>query len=453
MSSCAGTAKAAQEGPPWSSLPPGVLQLIFDAASRWQDPGPCLAARVCRAWRSAAAGCGGIRLLYVAQAANTSFNAWLGRNSHQLGSLVLSDGNQRTIHDVLGALADAATAAAAAGRPLRLHTLRVLEGDPFMAVTGRLVSVLPNLLCLQLPPIPDSYRTQAFVVQMAPFQQATQLQELYFSGPPQFMDCVQQVVDLLPASLQRLSWAASRGAQCPDLSHLTRLTFLQLRSWPLPRGPLTSKLPPGLQQLELAGDCMSASQLQEQNETLTGCHGVCDEGDQLQLQSHWANLRSWSGVPASRLLSPRVGGVLQQLVKLSSLGVTTGPADDLQPVVSAASSLKRLRRLQLQMRGHSLAPGQLAALTQLSLLHVCGRMYFGRQGQLQVGGDWAAELGRMSRLRWLSAWGSCRCWCWGVLGTGLKVTLSRCCPVCSGWGSATCDSCLHACCCWVSLAC
>jgi hypothetical protein len=133
-------------------LPANALQHIFGSASSPHTPGSCLAAVVCRTWQSAAAGCKGIRLLYRAGPAYESFIAWLGHGSQQLEALILS--GYSDTDNVLGALADAAEAAATSGEPLRLRTLRVL-GCVELALAGRLIAALPFLhtLCNTVHPL------------------------------------------------------------------------------------------------------------------------------------------------------------------------------------------------------------------------------------------------------------------------------------------------------------
>jgi hypothetical protein len=198
---------AAAEQRDWVALPAGVLQYTFCLASTCHTPGTCLAAPVCRAWRSAAAGCSGtIRLLYHAgyRPADTSFITWLNNNSQQLGALILGSSNSIDNQPVLAALAEAAAAAQAAGRPLRLHTLRVMQeyatvttgsGDFCIAVqrmqgfvdahaVGQLVASLPHLRCLQLGITLSVSGTEGdFLATLAPLQRATQLEELYLQGP------------------------------------------------------------------------------------------------------------------------------------------------------------------------------------------------------------------------------------------------------------------------------
>jgi hypothetical protein len=351
-----------------------VLQLIFSAASTWQGPGPCLVARVCRAWRSAAGGCKVTHLLYAAgyPTADDSFRTWMGRNSHRLSALILSSSSFQAANTLLGALADAASAAVAAGRPLPLHTLRVLGCQPDLEVSRRLLAGLCNLRCLQLSPAPPSTRRSGahlrhgVVEGFAPLQQATQLQELYFSRPPEDKRCMQEVANLLPASLQRLSWTSSGFSPVvPDLSRLERLSFLRLQSWSKQAGwtaPLTRRLPRGLQQLDLGRVKIQPSGLEHERDVLTGFDGVCLRPTRdMELQRGWTNLRSLTGVYATSLTQLELCAVLRQLVKLSALESHAAHAQtNLPRVLPAACSCQGLRRLHLKLGSLQQQPGPLS---------------------------------------------------------------------------------------------
>jgi hypothetical protein len=376
---------------------------------------------VCQAWRSAAAGCSGIRLLYQVgyAAADNSCAIWLGRNSQQLEVLIISS-SYDTADKVLAPLADAAAAAVAAGRPLPLHTLRVLGHGPGLELTSRLLAALPNLTCLQLMaewPVVSSKKSAAAVERhVALFQQATQLQELYLTGPQQHIHWDRKVPELLPASLKRLAlangvWHQALGA--PDLSHLTQVTFLQLSSWrgQHRRGPLSAQLPPRLQQLQLRAMKMRPSQLQQEREVLTGFTGVWTSDEETQVQSSFTNISVLSAVPVTDLMQRKGHAVLQRLAHLSDLGVDATRFEsyehDLRSSVSAMCSMQGLRRLYLEMSNPGQKLGQLSALTQLTYLRVSvqhsgGQLREHRQQYNQLACAWAAELGRMPWLRWLS---------------------------------------------------
>jgi hypothetical protein len=298
----------------------------------------------------------------------------------------------------------------AAGRPLALHTLRVLGPGLELDVTGRLLEGLPNLTRLQLQPQskPESYDSQkAASKDLAHLKTAMQLEELYITGPPSDIVTLQQVADLLPASLKRLSWTTIDCTKpAPNLAHLKRLTFLRLEDWcALLTWPLSVLLPTGLQQLELGGLFLPPSMLREQQELLTGFHGLFLLGDELQVQCSWTKLRSLEGVWASNFRRPQVCAALQQLVKLSVLEVRArATGQDLQRAVSAAAGLQGLRRLHMEVPDLLQMSGQLAALTRLTHLKVFFReqQHEQDQQQLEQQRGWAAEVGRMSWLRWLS---------------------------------------------------
>jgi hypothetical protein len=360
---------------------------------------------VCRTWRSAAAGCKGIRLLYHAgcPAADASFTTWLERRSPQLEALTLSNCRLHATDDILSALAKAGKEAAAAGRPLRLSTLRLLVRTPEVVVMCRLLSAFPHLRCLQL----DSrllYVGKAHcngLQGLAPLRQATQLQELYLVGPGVSGDRAGKVAQLLPASLQRLSWAASRTtlACVADLSHLTNLTFLQLSGWYPGEASFSDQLPRGLQELRLVGMDIPLAVLEPERDILTCCSGV--HSDNLSLMATLPKLRALSQVESKHLGTPIVRSTVRQLAHLSDMEVVSvvfGFA--LQPVLSAVSSVQGLRRLTLHVQQLQDRPHGLAALTQLTHLMVTTCRPSGQQQQQQRA--WAAELWRMAGLRWLS---------------------------------------------------
>jgi hypothetical protein len=405
----------------WPALPAGVLQPIFCLASTWQTPGPCLAALVCRTWRAAAAGCSGICLLYAAgrDAADQSFSTWLGRSSGQLGALILVTTTTVTSTSKCGlimtALAQAAEAAQAAGRPLRLHTLRVLGGDLHGRVEvptiARLVVALPHLRFLQLGMRPATSSigptgTQQALQQLAPLQGATQLEELYLVGPCALQ---QDLGRLLPPSLKRLSWLPSPFVSTVgcDLSPLTQLTFLQLGFWGWKDIRSSSRLPPGLQQLEVADTCETNwVVLEEQREVVTAWdfQQVEEEGA-WQLLPGLSNLRA---ITASAFdleeQGLAAGAAFKQLTQLVSLTLSTDSWDDterraVQAAVASAASISSLRRLHLDSRDLP-APPALAAVTQLTQLRVSATWPPHINTEQQQA--WADALGSMVGLRWLS---------------------------------------------------
>jgi hypothetical protein len=122
--------------------------------------------------------------------ADQSLAAWLAQNSPQLEALTLAGSYVQSNGVILTALADAAAAAQAAGRPLQLHTLRVVglvRGYVYIHTIGRLLAGLPRLRCLQLgmcvpceqgSPVPEVDGVPA-IQQLSSLHGATQLQELY----------------------------------------------------------------------------------------------------------------------------------------------------------------------------------------------------------------------------------------------------------------------------------
>jgi hypothetical protein len=370
----------------WASLPSDVLKYIFYVASTWQAPGSCLAAPVCQAWRTAAAGCSGIRLLYLAgyPAADESFRAWLEHNSPQLGSLIISSRDSYSAaNGPLRALAEAAAAAAAAGRPLRLHTLRVLGNGPDMEVTGLLLVGLPELACLQLQhgciAGDIGYSEAAVRKHLAPLKQARQLEEFHSYGPTRGTRCTRAIARRLPASLKRLSWSQCSGVpqHVPKLTHLTSVTSLQLGGWTGVQG-FSRQLPPSIQQVFVDRHVYLAL-LQDMPGVLTGyndCVPRRQGGDQLQLLGSHTSLRSLSCM-AESLERPEVYDALRKLRSLVAVAVDSGFSDlgnrvlrNLQPAVSAIASFQGLRSLVLHVPRPLPQPPQLAALTQLTRLRV-----------------------------------------------------------------------------------
>jgi hypothetical protein len=377
---------------------------------------------VCRGWLLASAGCSDIRLLYVAghPASDKSFASWLGTNSWRLEALTLTSSYDSSddSHDrvkVLDALADAATAAAAAGRPLQLRMLRVFKRRVKLSLISRLLPGLPNLRCLRvcIPGVGqprNNQAAQAAVLQqgLAALKQATQLEELWLGGPRSGCFNWECVADLMPLSLKSLSWDTHQGgsgAYLPSLSHLVQLTSLRLRDWDLDSQCLEylGASHPSLQQLELLGHAAHVRIPQQQRHLLVGC-AQCDRIG--RSTEGYSQLRA---ISASVLGFPRAGTRLMQLSQLSAVSVDADrlqrarPPLDLQAVVTTASSLSSLRRLDLKPQNEQwwrlLTPTGLSTLTQVTRLTVFCEVYTPLQHE-QVA--WAEEVGRMTQLRWLS---------------------------------------------------
>jgi hypothetical protein len=397
----------------WLTLPAGILQLIFCLASTWYTHGACLASLVCRTWRQAAAGCSSIRLLYQVGSADQSFTTWIGRNSQQLEALTLSGWHFSNIDAILTALAEAAAAARAAGRPLQLRTLRVLQKSIPLHITGQLLAALPHLRRLQLgislPDIMLSSDKWGNQIQqyLAPLQSATQLEELHLTDSSLYFHVgVIPMAALLPPSLRRLSW--SYGTQAPstqDLSHLTKLTFLRLVGG---RVQDSSRLPPRLQQLELVIVKMDLEVLEEQKEALTAWDTFRLRDTHVQqLLPCFTNMAA-AVVKASDLCDPAAQAALAQCKKLSTLAVETESwihepwAESMPAVVTTAASLRGLRRLHLTLSHLPDPPAGFAALTQLTHLKVSVSWRTGSEEQRQRQRAWVAEVGHMAGLRWLS---------------------------------------------------
>jgi hypothetical protein len=407
--------KAAGVQRDWLALPPGVLVHIFCAASTWQIPGTCLVASVCRTWRAAAAGCRGIRLLYQAGrlAVDEALCTWLGHNSQQLEAFTLGSyySSSKRAHLVLQALADAAAAAQAAGRPLQLRTLRVLGPGPDLATTGKLLANLPHLHTLQLAPEVTAGEVASpdadLLVQegLAPLQQATQLRQLYLARPaaavPQGYSA--GIAELLPTGLQRLSWEAPLAGPLPDLSHATQLTFLQLRGgWERGEGSSDSTsggLPPTLQQVELVYTSALPEVVKDRPGLVTQWHAT----NRADLQRHLSRLTSLqsTSVSAGYLEAAAVRTALGKHATLSALSVHASHSAP-QPVIAALgtlASIRNLRCLELSLNGFSMpeasALSALTGVTRLSTLLASGLT--GEHYRPLIAG-----IGGMTSLRWLS---------------------------------------------------
>jgi hypothetical protein len=278
----------------------------------------------------------------------------------------------------------------------------VLGSGIELALMGRLLAGLPNLTCLQLevdaPPAPNGSNKRGKKPKLLDnLPQAPPLQQLYFTGPPFVMGLAGNWAQWLPDTLQRLSWRCASKYKCytSAMSRLRQLKFMQSDGWRLSDRFCRQHLPAGLQELELVNTYSYFIQLIDQLDRLTAyspAHGHRDGGLPRLVTCPCRNVKA---VP--HILAVNVGPTtLQQLTALSSLGVG-GSRQFLQPVMEAASSCSSLCRLQLRLNSLE-EPLQLAPLTQVTHLAVsCSSC-----GDQQQQGPWAAEVGRMSWLRWLS---------------------------------------------------
>jgi hypothetical protein len=372
------------------------------------------------------------------------FTQWLTRNIGQLQELSLtftlssksSSGNIGSCGGnaiwILWTLVWAAEEAQAAGLPLPLHTLRVLGVGLDPPLIRGLLRHLPSLRCLQLmrqdtlcyrnelavatcpldyhrsltTPWDTSlsrYYTEGGPGYWKSLQQATQLQELYLQHPSS-SDARAARAGQLPCSLKRLGWDYNSGpytymSMDPDLAHLTQLSFLQLHG-PCD-GPFISQLPAHIQAVDLP-DVSAPSLLLPQAQGGAGA-GVQQQEQQQQEQQQLSSFRNVCAARATieDLRNPASCAVLVQQSKLSALAVKSryrGPAaassSDMQAVVSAAASIPSLRHLDLDLleAPPPLFAAQLTGLTRLTLA----------RGSTQQHHAWAAELGGMPNLKWLS---------------------------------------------------
>jgi hypothetical protein len=345
------------------------------------------------------------------QAADQSFATWLEHNSSQLEALTLScnwDSNDST-DLVLEALADAAAAAQAAGRPLQLHTLRVLGTEVELGLMIELLAVLPHLRGLQVA-LHHTFRMDSAarhlgarvrgVLRPLGLQKATQLQHLHLYG-----QCTGYhvrsgaTVHILPRTLQRLSLIASSHHQLPDLTDLTGCTALQLA------GNTAANLPPGLQELQLSEMRALPAVLLEHQHVLTAWHGYSRlpfAGEQQQMSS-FTSLRAIT-LGLDQLLTPAVTTAVASHASLCSLRLFTADRNAtpgrMQAAFTAAAAIKRLRCLELCLGVYNVytpTEGVLTALTGLTRLLIS--MGNGDDTMVRT---WTEEVGRMAGLRWLS---------------------------------------------------
>jgi hypothetical protein len=372
--------------------------------------------------------------------ADQSFATWLEKNSGQLETLVLTgpprnpdtiDGDCLPVRSgpIIPALAQAAAAAQAAGRPLRLHTLRVLQAAVTMHTAGQLLVGLPHLRCLQLSirspflaePSVSGGGPDALPDHLAPLQHATHLEELYLDGPGP--EAHSNTCGLLPLSLKRLSWTPSRYSRECELSHLTQVTFLELcHIQGLDR--TSSQLPPGLRQLEAIGqETFDLDVLEEQAQVVTAWSLWFLGGREQQLLPCLRNLRALD-IDAEAFRSREARAALQQVTQLAALTLfyySTPPEAGVahrQPAVDTAASMHNLRSLRLWFDTLP-APPALTALTHLTQLKVSvhypestiqlqqqQQREEHQQKQLQRRQRrqraWIQEVGLLSQLQWVS---------------------------------------------------
>jgi hypothetical protein len=324
-------------------------------------------------------------------------------------------------------LAEAAAAAQAAGKPLPLHTLRVLEGYVPVRLLGQLLARLPNLRVLQLAggtmrdfwrEVPEGEAQQIVdaLAPLAPLQQATQLEELYLDGPGPLQESSSAVTPgLLPLGLKRLSlMPVVNTVDLGDWSHLTQLNFLRLTArHHSGRSRMTlhsSALLPGLQQLQLVGYWSASEVLQvveEQRRLMTardvymGSTRVDDEVH--QLLPRLTNLTA-AQVKGRELYSKALQAAFQQVPKLASLVVyIIVDVGDLEAAVATAAGMRSLRRLHLDM-GDLFEPPALTVLTALTQLGLSRGSFcqLTKQQLQQRVAAWAGVLGGMVGIQRLS---------------------------------------------------
>jgi hypothetical protein len=249
------------------------------------------------------------------------------------------------------------------------------------------------------------------ILQVAPLLFATQLEELYLTGPhPLGALGNQPLFGLLPVKLKRLSWDLSRNHRVAgDLSHLTQLTFLRLCNWPA--DIITSSMfPPGLQQLQLGlmTHMDHGKVLEKQLPVVTGWDTYdLTQQPQRQLITRLPNVETFS-VDVMELCHPQVPAALKQLGSVTALTVDSvaneveDEREGMRAALPTAASMHSLRRLHLSMGGllRELRPTRLQALTQLTQLRVSDNEPGGSTEKHRR--MWVKALGRMGGLQWLS---------------------------------------------------
>jgi hypothetical protein len=230
---------------------------------------------------------------------------------------------------------------------------------------------------------------------LGPLQQATQLEELYLKGAYAADPSMQQTCcapRLLLPNLKRLSWQGHDVWCTLNLSHLTRVTFLQLSGWR--EWTLDSEdMPPGLEELQVFDMQQELSAKQQQAVTRWQLHNL-SSNTMMQLQQDLPNLTAADIGWGQTLDTPAAQAALAQLAKLSALCCPM----PLQPGLAALGSMRALRRLHL---GVSLDPPKvsgLSALTGVTQLVLSAYNDPGWESAHAV----AAEISTLAGLQWLS---------------------------------------------------
>jgi hypothetical protein len=353
------------------------------------------------------------------------------RHGHQVTTLTLCGAN---INRILTALAQAAVAAAAAGRPLPLHTLRVLDLGPQLETTRQLLASLPYLCHLQLP-VPDPQgeygspggyakypsakqrHLDLFQNHLGPLQQLKRLKEFHVKGPAS-NTCCQGLAQLLPLSLERLSWQPSARFSkeevfLPDLKHLIQLTSLQLESWAQLQSTAEQQgmtnpplLPLDLRELQLLRMDATPAATLERAGMLTGYDplGTAPGSAQpLQQLTQLSRLKFWK-TAAEQLCKPKVVAAFPHIDSLAYLHVMVKPGQHKQLgsqyLAAVADGLPHLHHLHLDL-GAELGPVPtgLAALSGLTRLVVSSSA---STGSIPDTLSWGPALGQLTALRWLS---------------------------------------------------
>jgi hypothetical protein len=299
---------------------------------------------------------------------------------------------------------------------------------------AQLLASLPTLRTLQLE-LPWGYEAvelQAFKVAV---QGATQLQELYLKGPnPVFQDCHTvaaatsdtgsgnpspkgstttkvALAELLPSSLRRLSWDMHyESGPMPHVAHLTHLTSLWLRRHKVEN--LSSRLPPGLQQLQLEFQATGTAQ-----EVLEAHSGVVTGfvDSRYETSGGWQQLAAFPRLQAAHVKAeeldspPANGAALAQLAELSSLTAFVRDFSGYRLLLHTAASLRGLRCLTIDIDMLPLPTdkglGALTGLTRLTLIHFDYDPEKKEERRYQPWGRckaWAREISRLSNLKYLS---------------------------------------------------
>jgi hypothetical protein len=205
------------------------------------------------------------------------------------------------------------------------------------------------------------------------------------------------------------------------------MSFLRLSNWGY--AGLSSKLPPGLQELELGDRYVPLEELGLQR-VLTHL-ALCPTTAQLEGLSSFSSVRSITIAGQSVDKTPSIHEWVTQLTALTALHVvsygleSTATEPTMGAMSATAASVPSLRHLGLRFFGRGWQPTGLAALTQLT------RLEFGDNGAAAADAaqrvSWVQALEQLQGLRWLTVAGVMVEAVWGWVGSlqQLRVLVVR----------------------------